>query len=159
MWDDILRSNEINVARESMVAPIATASIGSVLKSGSLPMTVVTSCPTIGILVGPPISIVLSILPGVSFASLSASRSGDLHLWIMGNTISSSFALVIDNKFSWTFRRMDCKKWQGDIGYNHIRKFNLCFFALAIFILTMAVLSCLISNSDCPLNSSTKVMD
>src|SRR5919206_3834146 len=80
-----------------MAAPIATASIGSTPRSASLPITVATNCLTMGILVGPPIKIILSTSGGDILASCIACIIGDLHLSTMGLRSSSSLALVIDN--------------------------------------------------------------
>ncbi len=76
-----------------IAAPIATASIGSMPRSASFPITVPTNCLTIGILVGPPISIILSISAGDSLPSCNACMIEVLHRSIIGLTSSSSFAL------------------------------------------------------------------
>ena len=77
-----------------IAAPIATASIGSTPLSGSLPITVSTNCLTIGILVGPPIIIILSMSPGTCFASWIACIIGPLHFSTIGLKSSSSLDLV-----------------------------------------------------------------
>ncbi len=76
-----------------IAAPIATASIGSMPLSGSLPIIFVINCLTIGIRVGPPIKIIFSMSEGFSFASSIACNMGALHLSIIGLSNSSNFDL------------------------------------------------------------------
>ena len=76
-----------------IAAPIATASIGSIPLSGSLFNRLVINCLTIGIRVGPPIKIILSMSAGFSFESSIACSIGVLHLSIIGLSNSSNFDL------------------------------------------------------------------
>ena len=76
-------------------APNATASIGSTPDSASFPTASLTNFFTIGIRVGPPIKTIFVISDVDVFASSNALSIDDLHLWTIGPTKSSSFALVI----------------------------------------------------------------
>ena len=77
-----------------MAAPIATHSMGSTPRSIFFPMTSSTNRWTMGILVGPPTRMILSIWSGLSLASPNACFIGSLHRSTVGLTRSSSFALV-----------------------------------------------------------------
>ena len=81
-------------------APNATASIGSTPDSASFPTVSLTNFLTIGILVGPPTRTIFVISVFGIFASSIALSTDDLHLWTIGFTRSSSFALVsLTSKF------------------------------------------------------------
>ena len=77
-----------------IAAPIATASMGSTPLSGSLPITSATNLYTIGILVGPPIRIILPISSDLSFASSNACIVDDLQRSTIVLISSSSFERV-----------------------------------------------------------------
>ena len=76
-----------------IAAPAATHSMGSTPPSTFFPIMDSTNFCTIGILVGPPTSIILSMSSCSIFASSNACFVGSLHLSIIGVTSSSSFAL------------------------------------------------------------------
>ncbi len=78
-----------------MAAPIATHSIGSIPRWILGPTMFSTKFWTIGILVGPPTMMILSMLSTVRFASFIACVIDVLQRDTMGSTISSSFARVI----------------------------------------------------------------
>ena len=71
-----------------------THSIGSIPRSTGLPMNFSTYCCTIGILVGPPTKMILSISDLLIFASSNACCIGFPDLSTMESTNSSNFALV-----------------------------------------------------------------
>ena len=75
-------------------APVATHSIGSMPLSAFLPIKSSTNFLMIGILVGPPTNIILSMSFGLSLESLIACSKGCLHLCINGSTSCSTLALV-----------------------------------------------------------------
>ena len=77
-----------------IAAPIDTHSIGSIPLSTGLPMKFSTNFCTHGILVGPPTRMILSISDFDIFASFNACSIGFPHLFTIGSTNCSSFALV-----------------------------------------------------------------
>ncbi len=79
-----------------VAAPRATHSIGSMPRSIFLPTHSSKSFWTIGILVGPPTIIILSISFGLRPESFNAWSTGPLHLSTMLEINSSSFALLMD---------------------------------------------------------------
>ncbi len=77
-----------------IAAPRATASMGSTPRSAFFPMNFSTYWRTIGMRVGPPIKIILSISFGRNFASLIAVRIGPSQRSIISRIKSSNFARV-----------------------------------------------------------------
>ncbi len=76
-----------------IAAPTATHCIGSTPFSGFFPKNFLTLSLTIGILVGPPTRITLSISSGFSDASFKACFIGLSILWTTGLTSVSSLSL------------------------------------------------------------------
>ena len=77
-----------------MDAPMETHSMGSIPRWILGPTMLSTKFWTMGILVGPPTRMILSILSGFRWASLMACSMDCLHLATMGSTSSSSLARV-----------------------------------------------------------------
>ena len=78
-----------------IAAPRATHSIGSTPRSIFLPTKSSTNFWTIGMRVGPPTIIILSISDGFNLASCIACSIGCRHFSIIGPTRSSNFARLI----------------------------------------------------------------
>ena len=78
-----------------MAAPMETHSIGSIPRWILGPTMLSTKFWMMGILVGPPTRMILSILSGLRRASDMAWSMGPLHLDTMGSTSSSSLARVM----------------------------------------------------------------
>ena len=77
-----------------IAAPIATHSIGSILRSGALPNKSSNFFSITGILVGPPTKIVLLISPLAIPASCNAFKIGASSLFKTGSINCSNLALV-----------------------------------------------------------------
>ena len=135
-------------------APKATASIGSTPDSASLPSAVPTNFLTIGILVGPPTRTIFVISVLEIFASSIALSIEDLHLWTIGLTRSSSFALV---NFTSRFLEPEesCAINGKLISVSITVDSSIFAFSPPSFILVIAVLSLVRSIPSFFLNSST----